>query len=126
MKIDKSKCKDYLDKWLKCMKENYNTKYRGCMCYLENVEVKSKLFKFKCRKCNENQWKKFNEALKNWFSNTYTFCNLDISKFILMLWKGVFLHAYIDGWEKFNGPSLPEKKGFSSNLNIEHITVTRL
>ena len=27
-----------------------------------------------------------------------------------MLWKGVFLHAYTDGWEKFNGPSLPEKK----------------
>ena len=55
---------------------------------------------------------KINEKnlMKNLFSNTYTFCNLDISKFILMLWKGVFLHAYIDGWEKFNGPSLPEKK----------------
>ena len=38
--------------------------------------------------------------------------NLDINKFILMLWKGVFLHAHRDGWEKFNRPSLPEKKGF--------------
>ena len=37
-----------------------------------------------------------------------------------MLQKGVYLYKYVNGWEKFNETSLPEKKSFS--LNMEDIT----
>ena len=36
--------------------------------------------------------------------------------------KVVYPYEYIDGCENFNKISLPEKKGFSSHLNMEDIT----
>ena len=53
--------------------------------------------------------------------NTYSFCNSDLSKFILLLRKGVYPYKYIDSWERFNETSLPSKKEFYSNLNMEDI-----
>ena len=41
-----------------------------------------------------------------------------------MLWKGVYSYEYINDWEKFNETSLPEKKDFFSDLNMDHITNT--
>ena len=38
-----------------------------------------------------------------------------------MLRKGVYPYEYMDSWEKFNETSLPSKKDFYSNLNIEDI-----
>ena len=38
-----------------------------------------------------------------------------------MLRKGVYPYEYIDSWERFNETSLPSKKEFYSNLNIEDI-----
>ena len=39
-----------------------------------------------------------------------------------MLRKGVYLHEYMDDWEKFNETSIPEKEDFYSHLNMEYIT----
>ena len=46
------------------------------------------------------------------FKNTYSFCNRDLNKFILLLRKGVYPYEYIDSWEIFNETSLPTKKNF--------------
>ena len=55
------------------------------------------------------------------FKNTYSFCNNDLNKFILLVRKGVYPYEYIDSWERFNETSLPSKKEFYSNLNMEDI-----
>ena len=39
-----------------------------------------------------------------------------------MLRKGVYPYEYMDSWERFNETSLPDKKAFYSELNIEDIT----
>ena len=38
-----------------------------------------------------------------------------------MLRKGVYPYEYMDNWERSNETSLPSKKGFYSNLNMEDI-----
>ena len=38
-----------------------------------------------------------------------------------MLRKGVYPYKCMDSWERFNETSLPSKKDFYSNLNIEDI-----
>ena len=55
------------------------------------------------------------------FKNIYSFCNNDPNKFILLLRKGVYPYEYMDSWERFNETSLPSKKEFYSNLNMEDI-----
>ena len=55
------------------------------------------------------------------FKNTYSFCNNDLNKFILLLRKGVYPYEYMDSWERFNETSLPSKIEFYSNLNMEDI-----
>ena len=46
----------------------------------------------------------------------------DISKFILLLRKGVYLYEYMDYWGKFNEITVPQKENIYSNLNMEDIT----
>ena len=53
--------------------------------------------------------------------NTCSFCNNDLNKFILLLRKGVCPYEYMESWERFNETSLPSKKEFYSNLNMEDI-----
>ena len=72
--------------------------------------------------CKKNYEKEFNKELIKRFANLYQFCNKDINKFILLLRKGVYPYEYIDNWERFNETSLPNKKAFYSNLNMEDIT----
>ena len=55
------------------------------------------------------------------FKNTYSFCNNDLNKFVLLLIKGVYPYEYMDSWERFNGTSLPSEKEFYSNLNMKDI-----
>ena len=39
----------------------------------------------------------------------------------MLLRKGVYPYEYMDSWEKFTETSLPSKKDFYSNLNMENI-----
>ena len=61
------------------------------------------------------------EGLIKKFSSIYQFCNGDLNKFILQLIKGVYPDEYMDSWEKFDETTLPPKKAFHSNLNLEDI-----
>ena len=39
-----------------------------------------------------------------------------------MLWKGICPYEYMDSYLKFNEKSLPNKKEFYGNLNMEDMT----
>ena len=56
------------------------------------------------------------------FPNTFEFCNENINEFILLLRKGVYPYEYMDSWKRFNEISLPDKKAFYSESNLEDIT----
>ena len=55
------------------------------------------------------------------FASTYSFCNNDLNKFILLLRQVVYPYEYLDNWERFNETSMPSKESFYSNLNMEDI-----
>ena len=94
-------------------------KNRKSECKFEWVE-NNKLF-YDLKKSIKEQLKLMNELTKK-FSNRYEFCNGDINKSILMLRKGVYLHDYMDSWERFNQISLPDKKAFYRELILEDIS----
>ena len=56
-----------------------------------------------------------NELIKK-FPNVYQFCNEDITKFVLLLRKGVYPYEYMDSWKRFDEASLPNKKVFYSQF----------
>ena len=76
----------------------------------------------RCLECKKNYKKDFNKELINRFSSTYKFCNGDINKFFLLLRKSVYPCEYMDGWERFDETSLPDKEALYSRLNMEDIT----
>ena len=88
---------------------------------LSSLERKNEKLLLKCFNCNNYYKKKFNKELIKKFKNSYSFCNNDLNKFILLLRKGVYPYKYMDNWERFNETSLPSKESFYSNLNMENI-----
>ena len=100
----------------------HNNKCSDCEFNLDYIKIKKheKLL-LKCFNCNIYYKKTFNKDLMKKFKNTYSFCNSDLSKFILLLRKGVYPYEYMDNWERFNETSLPSKESFYSNLNMEDI-----
>ena len=84
-------------------------------------EHKNEKLLLKCFSCYSYYEKKFNKELIKKFKNTYSFCNNDLNKFILLLRKGVYPYEYMDSREKFNETSLPIKEDFYSHLNMEDI-----
>ena len=42
----------------------------------------------------------------------------------MLLRKGVYPYEYVDGWDKFNETSIPNKESFYSYLTMENITET--
>ena len=84
--------------------------------------TKNKKLLLKCFNCNVYYEKKSNNDLIKKFKNTYSFCGNDLNKFVLLLRKGVYPYEYMDSWEKFSEISLPSKKDFYSNLNMEDIS----
>ena len=99
---------------------SYECEY--CNNKLENLRFKDKNMLFKFFQCNSWYKKQFEHDLINKFKNTYEFCNKDISKFILLLRKGIYPYEYIESWEKFDETSLLDKEAFYSCLNMENIT----
>ena len=85
------------------------------------MKTKNEKFFLKFFNCNTYYKKKFNKELIKKLKNTYSFCNNDLNKFILLLRKGVYPYEYMNSWERFNETALPNKKYFYSNLNMENI-----
>ena len=102
--------------------ETCGIKYNYCDCFLEYAHFKDDLIEYKCLNCNKGYRRKFDEKLKERFFNTENFSNYGNNKFILLLRKGIYPSEYMDGWEKFNKTTLPEKEDFYSYLNMEDIT----
>ena len=85
------------------------------------VGLKNNRLICKCKECKE-KWKKTINELIEKFPNIYQFCDGDLNRFVLSFRKGVYLYEYMDSWEKFDETSLPPKKDFYSNLNLENIS----
>ena len=101
----------------------HNNKCFNCKSNLDYVRItKNKKLLLKCFNCNIYYKKNFNNDLIKKFKNTYSFCDNDLNKFVLLLRKGVYPYEYMDSWEKFSEISLPSKKDFYSNLNMEDIS----
>ena len=99
----------------------HNNKCLDCNSCLDYIKIKNEKLLLKCFNCNNYYKKKFNKDLIKKFKNTYSFCNNDLNKFILLLRKAVYPYEYMDSWETFNEKSLPSKEDFYSNLNMEDI-----
>ena len=56
-----------------------------------------------CSSCNDDYQQKFDENLKEQFSNHNN------NKFMLLLRKGIYPYKYENDWEKLNEKSLPQK-----------------
>ena len=68
----------------------HNNKCLDCKCCLDYIKIKNEKLLLKCFNCNNYYKKKFNKDLIKNFKNTYSFCNNDLNKFILLLRKGVY------------------------------------
>ena len=99
----------------------HNNKCLDCKCCLDYIKIENEKLLLKCFNCNNYYKKKFNQDLIKKFKNTYSFCDNDLNKIVLLLRKGVYPYEYMDSWEKFNEKSLPSKEDFYSNLNMEDI-----
>ena len=67
----------------------HNNKCSDCESNLDCIKIKNEKLLLKCFNCNTYYKKKFNKDLIKKFKNTYSFCNNDLNKFILLLRKGV-------------------------------------
>ena len=99
----------------KCMQKN---KIKSECQYIKH---KDNRLIYKCNKCDDKSYRSVYDLTER-FRNTYQFCNKDLSKFILLLRKGVYLYEYMDSWEGFHETMLPTKESFYSELNLEDIT----
>ena len=99
----------------KCMQKN---KIKSECQYIKH---KDNRLIYKCNKCDDKSYRSVYDLTER-FPNTYQFCNKDLSKFILLLRKGVYLYKYMDSWEGFHETMLPTKESFYSELNLEDIT----
>ena len=87
-----------------------------------SLECKNEKLILECYNCKQRDRKKFNKDLIKKFKNTYSFCNNDLNKFVLLLRKVIYPYKYADTWERFSEISLPRKEDFYSNLNMEGIS----
>ena len=93
------------------MKILYQKKYSTSECHL--IEFKKNRLCCKCKICGKRSFKSINRLIKK-FQFVYLF--------VPLLIKSVYPCEDMDSWEKFNEISLPDKKIFYSNLNLEDIT----
>ena len=84
-------------------------------------EFKNNRLNYRCKECKGTSTKSINELIEK-FPSVYQFCDGDLDKFVLLLRKGVYPYEHMDSWERFDETSLPPKKAFYSELNLEDIT----
>ena len=99
----------------------HSDKCTDCKPCLDYMITKDDQLIFRCFECKNNYKKDFNKELIKRFANIYEFCNEDINKFILLLRKSAYPYEYMDGWERSDETSLPDKEAFYSSLNMENI-----
>ena len=80
----------------------------------EFVGFKNGRLIYKCKECKKSQTKLANESIKT-FPTLYKFCNDDLSKFFLLLRKGIYPYEYIFSWERFDENTIHLKKLFIVN-----------
>ena len=85
------------------------------------VRLKNDRLIYKCKECKKERKISMNELTEK-FPGIYQFCNGDLNKFVLLFRKGVYLYEYMDSWEKIDENTLPPKKYFYRNLNLEDIS----
>ena len=118
-----SKFSDLVDN----LSEIYKEECDGCMerkeikSECDYIEFKNNRLNYRCKECKKIRYKSINKLIKK-FPCVYQFCNGDLNKFVLLLRKGVYPYEYMDSWERFDETSLPDKKDFYSELNLEDIT----
>ena len=76
----------------------HNNKCIDCNSCLDYIKIKNEKLLLKCFNCNNYYKKKFNKDLIKKLKNTYSFCDNDLNKFVLLLRKGVYLYKYMDSW----------------------------
>ena len=103
---------------------------KDCKPCIERKNIKSECnfigfrndrLNYRCKAPPPPPTKSMNELIEK-FPCLYQFCNDDLNKFVLLLRKGVYPYEYMDNWDRFNKTSLPPKKDFYSELNLEDIT----
>ena len=100
----------------------HSDKRTYCKSCLDYLMFKDDQLIFRCFECKNNYNQDIDKELIKRFANIYQFCDEDISKFILLLRKGVYPYEYMDSWERFDETSLPDKEAFYSSLNMEDVT----
>ena len=95
-----------------------------CKSDLSYTKVIDETLIFRCFNYKKNYKTEINKEVIERFGSTYKFCNNDLNKFVMLLRKGVYPYEYMDGWDKFNETSLPNKELFYRNLTMENITET--
>ena len=90
-----------------------------CKSDLSYMKVMDETLIFRCFNYKKNYEKEINKELIERFASTYKFCNSDLNKFVMLLRKGVYPYEYMDGWDKFNETSIPNKESFYSNFTME-------
>ena len=87
----------------------------------EFIGFKNNRLNYRCKECKGTSTKSINGLIEK-FPRMYQFCNGNLNKFVLLLKKDIYPYEYVDSWERFNETSLPDKKFFYSELNLEDIT----
>ena len=109
------------------LSEIYKKECKGCekkrkiKSVYNFIGLKNGKSNYKCKECKKRWFKPVKGLIKK-FPNIHQFCNGDINKSVWLLRKGVYPYEYIDSWERFDETSLPDKKSFHSELNLEDIT----
>ena len=78
----------------------HNNKCVNCNYCLDYIKIKNEKLILKCYNCKQRYRKKFNKELIKRFASTYSFCNNDLYKFVLLLRKGIYPYEYMDSYEK--------------------------
>ena len=61
----------------------HNNKCADCKSNLDYIKTKNEKLILECCNCKQRYRKKFNKDLIKKFKNTYSFCNIDLNKFVL-------------------------------------------
>ena len=99
----------------------HNSTCIDCKSCLDYMKTKDEKLIFRCFSCKKNYEKDFNKELIKIFANTYSLCNNDLNKFVMLLRKGVYPYEYMDNLERFDETSLPDKESFYRSSNMENI-----